>query len=102
MKSKIISGRLPDRDSAFLEVVLEFRNADEVVVEDRCRKRDHGACLDSIIEMLQLPATASSLLLRMVGIIFYPELLFLLWEALLPWLLRVLPSHPYYHGWRHW
>jgi hypothetical protein len=48
-KSNKIPGRLPDRDSAFLEVILEFRNADEVEVEDRSRKQDRGACLDGIL-----------------------------------------------------
>jgi hypothetical protein len=39
---------LPDRDSAFLEIILEFRDADDFEVEDRSRKQDRGACLDGV------------------------------------------------------
>ena len=40
---------LPDRDSAFLEILLEFRDADDFEMEDRSRKEDRGACLGGII-----------------------------------------------------
>ena len=55
-KGKWIPGCLADRNSALLEVILEFRDADEVEVKDGRCKQDRGPCLDSIIEMLQLPA----------------------------------------------
>jgi len=57
-KSKWTPGCLADRNSAFLEVILEFRDADEVEVKDGRCKQDRGPCLDSIIEMLQLPGAA--------------------------------------------
>ena len=49
---------LPNRDSALLEIILEFRDADDFEVEDRSRKQDSGSCLDSIIEVLKLSGTA--------------------------------------------
>ncbi len=53
---------LPDRDSAFLEIILEFRDADDFEVEDRSRKQDRGACLDGIIsEKMSLTEFAEGL-----------------------------------------